>query len=46
MWSNGPLFISPILSHFVSDFASQNDKVQFDYLVALDIQNDLSNLTR
>jgi len=35
--SNGPLSIIQIVSHFVSHSAIQNDKVQFDYLVALNM---------
>ncbi len=33
--SNGPLSINKIIRHFVSHFASQNDKVQIDYLIML-----------
>jgi hypothetical protein len=32
-WPNGPLSTSQIVSHY----ASQNDKVQFDYPIALDM---------
>lgn len=35
--SNGALSTNEIVSHFVSDFASQNDKVHFDYVVTLDM---------
>jgi hypothetical protein len=35
--SNGPLSTNQIVNHFVDHFASQIDKVQFDYVVALDM---------
>ncbi len=35
--SNGPLFTTQIVNHFVSHYASQNDKVQFDYPFTLDM---------
>ncbi len=34
---NGPLCTNQIVNHFVSHSTSQNDKVQFDYLVTLDM---------
>jgi hypothetical protein len=35
--SNGPIFTNQIVSHFVNHFVIQNDKVQFDCLIALDM---------
>jgi hypothetical protein len=35
--SNGPLSTNQIVNHFVDHFASQIDKVQFDYVIALDM---------
>ncbi len=35
--SNDPISTSQIVNYFVTHFANQNDKVQFDCLVALDM---------
>jgi len=35
--SNGPPSTNRIVNHFVSHFANQNDKVQFDCLIMQDM---------